>query len=271
MPRIIKIVVGTLVVLVFAGAIIYAFKGGPSPRPKLPNPNGYEDFIAAARLTGKPLIFETNGPIADFAANVAANRRALDLARAGLGKKCEAFEMDDPGGTNWLPALAGFKSICGLFTEDARVAGETNAAAGMADCLDAVRFSREIARGGPLINHLVGIACQQIALTEAARHAARMSPAECVEAARSFRQVERDAATWDEVLAGERAYFNRHAGSRDQLARMVMWKSLDASFKSARAKFDASTARLKTFIARLDARARDGGGDAPAAVSRTSP
>jgi hypothetical protein len=270
-PPKIKIVVGAVVALLFAGAMIYVFNFGPPPPLSLPNPNGYEDFIAAARSAGKPLIFETNAPTADLAADVAANRRALDLARAGLAKKCQAFELDESVGTNWMQVLAGFKSVCGLFTEEARVAGETNAAAGMAGCLEAVRFAREIARRGPLINHLVGIACQQIALKEAARNVSRMSPAEGAEAARRFRQIERDAATWDEVLAGERTYFNRHAGFGDKLARFIMRTFLGASINQARAKLDTSAARLKAFIATLDACAKDDRDHTPAEETKKSP
>jgi hypothetical protein len=254
-PRKIKIVTGAVVVLLFAGAIFYVFNPGPLPAPSLPNPNGYEDFIAAARLAGRPLILDTNAPTADLAAEVAGNRRVLDLARAGLAKKCQAFELDEWDGTNWMQVLAGFKSVCGLLTEEARVAGETNAAAGVAVCIEAVRFSREIARGASLINHLVGLACQQIALKEAARNVSRMSPAECAEAARNFRQIERDAATWDEVLAGERVYFNRHAGFHDKLARIVLHSYIDASIIKSRASFDAGAARLKAFSATLDERA----------------
>jgi hypothetical protein len=257
-----KILLGFVAALLLLVAIFYALTAGPPPSPILPKPNGYDDFIAAVRVAGSPLIYKTNGPMTDFAADIESNRHALDLARAGLGKKCQAIEPDDPRGTNWntgagLPVLAGFKSICGLLTEEARVAGETNAATAMGICVEDVRFAHEIARGGPVINHLVGFACQSIALREAARYVPRMSPAECVNAARAFRGIERDAATWDEVVAGERAWFDQRAGFRDKLFRFILRKSLDASISKAQSKLAASAAQLKAFIATLDAQARE--------------
>jgi hypothetical protein len=64
-------------VLLLAGAVVLAFIAGPPPPLVLPNPNGYDDFLAAARAVQTPVMRSnfstTNFPIADLVADVASN------------------------------------------------------------------------------------------------------------------------------------------------------------------------------------------------------
>jgi hypothetical protein len=247
-----------------AGAFFFALSTGAPPRPRLPIPNGYDDFLAAARSARAPLMLTgfnvTNFAVAELAVDVASNRYALDLVRSGLAKKCQTWQPDDP--RDVFQAIGGFKSLCWLFIERSRVAGETNAAAAMGDCLEAARFESAFAQGGPVISRLVECACQTAVLREAAIYVPRMSPEQSVAAARGFRNIQRDAATWDEIVATDRSWSRGWSKWRtsfhETLAGLLEGKSRAASMAGARARHDAAAAQLTAFIATLDARARDG-------------
>jgi hypothetical protein len=59
MSRKIKIAGVAVVASSFAGAIFYALGAGRSAPTDLPNPNGFDDLVAAARVAGYPLIMGT--------------------------------------------------------------------------------------------------------------------------------------------------------------------------------------------------------------------
>jgi hypothetical protein len=54
----------------------------------LPNPNGYDDFVAAGRLIWREPPVGTNASIEECRAFLLTNRAALDQGRAGLNKVC---------------------------------------------------------------------------------------------------------------------------------------------------------------------------------------
>ena len=174
------------------------------------------------------------------------------MVRTGLGKKCRVWQPDGEA-----QALSGFRALGWLFIERARVEGETNAAAALEVCVEAFRFDEEFARGGPVINHLVGWGCQMVVLREAAKYVPRTSPGECPRIVRSLRKIEQDAATWEKIVTDEQLWWDTRAGLREKIVRIVDRKSVDAVMAKSKAVRDRAAAGFKAFIATLDARARE--------------
>jgi hypothetical protein len=200
-----------LVVVLAALALLVVNLGrAPAPTP-LPSPNGYDDFLkAGAAVTGSPGDYGTLDHEA-LRTLVAANAEPLRLLRLGLTRQCalpaEAAMANSAG---MLNDLAGMKRLVQLLAAEGRLRELDNQPAEAAQsCVDAIRFGNEVSRGGFLITHLVGVACEAIGRAGLAKSVPALSPREARPIVTELETVEKTRVTFDEVLRGERRYF-RH-------------------------------------------------------------
>jgi hypothetical protein len=101
---------------------LFLFVGRTPPRPPLPNPNGYDDFLKAAGLvTGDAGNFPTLSNDA-LRALVLTNSESLRLLRLGLTRKCAV--PTDSAMTNaagMLNELAAMKKLVQLLAAEGRL------------------------------------------------------------------------------------------------------------------------------------------------------
>jgi hypothetical protein len=170
-------IVLTVAAAVFVAGIaaFFAFRTrGIQPQAAFPNPNGYDDFAAAAQWLvawGGDLL----APPEEIRSAVSQNSKALETVRSGLKKQSAVPVTNDITWVNThIVQLGEHKSMARLLTAEGLVhlqEGRTNEAArSFADC---IMFAHAAHRRGLMITELVAIACQAIGaqrLVQVARH-----------------------------------------------------------------------------------------------------
>lgn len=154
------IIVAVLAALVFLTPRV-------TPEEPLPNPNGYDDFTRAGVLVSANASDWNTLTIEDLRLTVATNEPVRQLIRNGLGKECRVVRYTLAGtNSSHMDDLANHKRVAHAFCAASRLQlldGRTNEAAILA--LDCIRYGHESARGGVLIDGLVGLAIQAIGLS----------------------------------------------------------------------------------------------------------
>ncbi len=158
-----------LAALIFISVLVGLFfwLRPPTPTPVvLPNPNGYDDFVAAGKLSMDSS--STNGYVkmtdAELRNFVGENAPALRLMAEGLKKECR---VPIQYSTNFLSThmheLAGFKGLSLAQAAQGRLEemdGKTNEAAWC--YFKSIQIGHEAFRGGLLIDHLIRLSCEAI-------------------------------------------------------------------------------------------------------------
>jgi hypothetical protein len=159
-----KRICAVLVLVAILLAVVAVVIHRPPPPSPLPSPNGYDDFTKARGLVVDSSHKWEELDVVSLRQLVESNRPALALVRSGLEKEC-AVPPYSPTNTKHMDMLAGSKVLAFAFLAESRLArseDRTNEAA--TALLDCFRFGSECGRGGLLIDHLVGLAVQHLAL-----------------------------------------------------------------------------------------------------------
>ena len=208
MPRKNHVLLALVVIFVLAVLAVLLSTGRMPPRPPLPNPNGYDDFLkAAALLIGDPAnasALNHDG----LQALVSTNSESLRLLRLGLSRHCAV--PVDAAMTNisgLLSELAAMKQLVHLLAAEGRLREMDNRAADAAQSyVDAIRFGNEQSRGGFIINRLVGIACEAVGNTPLSKLAPRLKPDAAQLVIAELEAIDSAQVTWDEVRQNENRF-----------------------------------------------------------------
>jgi hypothetical protein len=223
-------------VVMFVVAILTALflpVGGTPPRPPVPNPNGYDDFLKAAALlagdVGNASTLDHNG----LGALVSSNSESLGLLRLGLTRQCAlpaGVAMTNSSGL--LGSLAAMKQLAQLLAAEGRLREMDNRLADAAHSyLDTIRFGNEMSRGGFIINRLVGLACEAIGDTPLSKLVPKLNGEEARPVIAELEKIDLARVTWEEVRRNEdrfsryqlRTGFNPIAWA---MTRWQRWRSL---------------------------------------------
>src|SRR5262245_60522708 len=134
-----------VVAFIFIAAVVVAlFSRSAEPPVALPHPNGYDDFVEAAKVfvSGPDWrTLDTHG----LNVTVQQNAKALALVRSGLTKKCRVVVQHEVGSeTNNLVRLAEFKGLAQALVAEGKLAEKerrTNDA--VRSYLDCVHYGEE--------------------------------------------------------------------------------------------------------------------------------
>ena len=140
--------------------------------PPLPQPNGYDDLLRAAEMLAPRTGFYDEMEPEELAAIVEHNRPALALVREALDKECgvpvdwshNPASIEDPTIENRSLALRALSRAFAADMREKLANRQTNAA--VASGLATFRLGKKCYRGGLIIDHLVGIAVQSVAINE---------------------------------------------------------------------------------------------------------
>jgi hypothetical protein len=134
----------------------------------LPNPNGYDFYLAASRsaiepsLTANPTLSPTPAmPSAADIATIASDAPAFQLLEQGLGLPVRVPARDPFGSSG--RALSRLRSLARTLSVKARIEeqqGRWDDA--VKTCGDTIQYGETLPRGGELLDHLVGMACSAI-------------------------------------------------------------------------------------------------------------
>jgi len=267
-------------ILAFPFAVFFAFLlsdlAGPLPpiRP-LPNPNGYDIFLHAAQLLTVSSIDYTATNQEQLREAVGKNAPALALARAGLSNECQVpIQFSQASMENHLQNLAALKRLAQSFMVEGQLAKIENHPGDAAKSyLDTVHLGIESARGGCMIDELVGVAIEQYGMDGLRKIAGRLEATSCREIAAALETLDAQSQTWDEVLQQEHDWSRRtFPGLQNELARMMERRNLKQAFQKAGQKFKLHQTRMRQLMIDLAARAYElDKGKAPANVSDLAP
>ena len=236
--------------------VLFLSVGRTPPRPRLPNPNGYDDFLkAAALLTGDVYLSPLDHD--GLRALVATNAETLRLFRLGLTRNClvptDSAMTNVPGlGTD----LARLKVLAHLLTDEGQLAEIENRYADAAQSyLDTIRLGNEMSRGGFIINRLVGLACEAIGDTPLSKIAPKLNPDEARPVIVELEKIDNSEVTWDEVLQEENRFVRYQLSKRFNPITWVMtrWQGWRAK-QRAEMRHNRIAAHLRLLYAELAVR-----------------
>jgi hypothetical protein len=251
-----------LFILAFPFVLIFGFlvfmDGSLPPVAPLPNPNGYEDFIKAGKiLTAKEDdYYQTNE--ANERRVVAENAQGLSLAREGLFKECRVtVQFNSAYANNHIPDLVAVKKLAITFASEGKVAEmENRPNDAVRSYLDAIHLGNESARGGILIDQLVGTAIEAVGTSCLQKIVNQLDAKTCRETTTALEVLDTQRQTWNDVIQQENAWSRRtFMGLRYRLLLLYSGRSLKQDQEKAQQHFINQQAKTRQLILALAARA----------------
>lgn len=182
--------------------------------PPLPNHNGYDDLLKAARsMTSGGPNQPGNSPEA-LSLFENENQSALDLIRFGLNRECRLpIQFSQTYLSTHMNELQDMKSLAQLLARGGDAARqEGKKADALRYYLDALRLSQAIARGGFVIDVMVAQACQAIGLKGLRSLRGSLTAAEAGELIRKLEALDHESEPMARVFRREKAYFWKSYG-----------------------------------------------------------
>jgi hypothetical protein len=215
------------VVLIAGLAVLHSYLA-PEPGEPLPNPNGYDDFVAAGEMladrmhvSGLFLEQQMSGLLTNKTAEslrslrgfVSNNRTALDRAHLGLTRACRVRIDYSTKANRHDSELFFVGSVAGALAAEGNLAqmeGKPMEAA--QDYVGGVKLGMDVAHGGLIIDALVGAASESWATGGLRTTVPQLDGAQSREILEKLRKLESTRETKQEILEHEDAYFRRTLG-----------------------------------------------------------
>jgi hypothetical protein len=271
--RLILILIFGIPLGIFIGAIFYNAFNLTSP-PPLPNPNGYDDLMKAAKMLAPGVVTYTNRDLNGLKTIVSEDADALQLARTGLQKQCRVPLDYNPASPANLDRIADLKHLAYGFAVEgdlAEMQGHPDQAA--KSYLDIIHFANESSRGGVLIDELVGIAIEHIGTGKLQQLTPQLDGKTCCETAAALQTLDAQRQPWDDVMRQE-DYWARRArpGIQHEIVRMMQYKEIKKINQTAERRYEEQQTRTRKLIIDLAARAYElDKGHPPSAISDLVP
>jgi hypothetical protein len=190
----------------------------PIPQTELPDPNGYDDLVAAGKIAAVSEADEVDyakspTPQRELKAFVAGSKQAFQLAADGLSKACMVpVDYADFELTMSLSNVSEIRSLARAFDAKGELAaGQDKFEDAAAAHLTNVQLGFAIRRGGLIIDDLVGIAISGIGADGLYQDRAGISVDGRKKAIDTILAGLAQRESFDEVRARDRA-FTQHAG-----------------------------------------------------------
>lgn len=230
--------VGLALLVVVALGVLWLMATQPKPTlpPKPPIPNGYTNLLASAYLL--------EGEVPPLGANpaelrgfVATNKAQLAMAHAALSDSCLVpLEYSADYLRRHVIEMGAFKRLAKALAAEGQVAeleGQTNQAWKV--YLEIVEVGQVSARGGVVLDKLVGVACENIGLKQLAAVLPALAADQCRAAIQGLQRIDMNEESVAEVLQREKVFLNQAFGWRGRISGL-----LDGG---ARAEMEANCAR----------------------------
>jgi hypothetical protein len=242
--------------LLVVGAIFFALSRPAPVPPPLPNPNGYEAFLkAAGMLEGD---FSDYGTMSqeELGIAVAKNSEAMNLAREGLARESQVPLDYSATNSAHLNELAAIKRLAHVFVARGRLAEmEHHPQEAAQEYLNVIRLGHAVARGGVIIDSLVGLAVGALGLAALEKLSPALDAKQCREAASALEAVEAGREPREAILGQERAWARRTFGFKGQILRLVTFKQLKQGEQRWAGKVTAHETRTRQLLIQLSTRA----------------
>lgn len=237
--RLILVLIFGIPLGIFVGSIFYnAFN--LTPPPPMPNPNGYNDLIKAAKMLALDVGTYNISNVVELEAIVSTDAAALELARAGLQKKCRVPLDYDSAGTATTDRLAAMKYLARGFAAEGDLAAiQGHPEQAVNSYLDMIRLANEAPRGGVLIDQLVGVAIEREGTEELQKLMPRLNAETCRETAATLESLDAQRQTWNDVMWQEHYWSHKEfPGIKEQIMRIMQYNELKKVYSKTERKFD---------------------------------
>jgi hypothetical protein len=196
--------------VLFFGFLLFMEEPLPPVAP-LPNPNGYDDLVKAGKMIKDIVSDYDKASPEKLRGIVLTNAEALSLARSALSKQCGVTLQFSRGYvTNHLPELIGFRSLAYTFVCEGKFAEKENRFTdAVKSYLDTIHFGNEAARGGVLMDEMIGIAIGSVGVGQLQTIVTNLDAKTCREAAATLETLYSQRQTWSETLRQENAWSRR--------------------------------------------------------------
>lgn len=196
------------------GMVIASLALRPAPRftpPHLPTPNGYDDLVRAGATSfgDEPKDLRT-ASVQELRAYVEPNRKALAIARAGLGREIgvpivgtsvEAYTAHK------IPLIQDLRKLMRLLAAESSLAskegrlGEATAAS-----LDLIRMGSALGRGGLILDNMIGQAATAMGIGGLRDLVERLDVDQCKALARDLEAIDRGREPAAETIRREQEF-----------------------------------------------------------------
>ncbi len=247
------------IVIAVAGLLVFQELQPLPPIQPLPQPNGYVGLVQAAGMISTESWDYKAFDETQLREIVSANAEALLLARASLSNECRVPIQFSPHYSDeaHLSDLAGLKRLAQAFTVEGKFAekqGRFGAAAG--SYLDLIRLGNSSARGGVLIDALVGIAINAMGTVQLQTIAGQLNAKTCREAAATLETLEAQRQSWADILQQEHVWSRRaFPGIKYRWSELVMSSSLKKAHQAGERRFKKEQLKTRQLLVELAARA----------------
>lgn len=159
------------------------------------------------------------------------NVEPLRLVHLGLSRECRVTTDYSTNAVSYLgrhePELTSFKQLSRALTAEGRLAElEDRRGDAVRSYLDAIRFGQESARGGLMIDKLVGLACEARAEESLRGLINSLDSKQCREVIEVLELIRRKSESAENVLDQEKFYFRHVSGWRDRYVGFLMSRAM---------------------------------------------
>ena len=186
-----------------------------APPTTLPKPNGYDDFVKAGQMIAGT-----------------ANAEAIKLGKLGLTRECRVpIQYSLEFMHSHTADLVALRHLALALSAEGKLAEAQNRPSdALKSYLDCVRLGNQSARGGLFVDKMVGLAIEEIGLSDIQKMTNEVSLTEYREAIQTLESLEANSELADDILKRDKIWtqqtYSRMAYWRAMIHRMIQEKTL---------------------------------------------
>ena len=222
------------------------------PRPLLPVPNGYDDFLKAAASVNAVARLSPH-TARGLSNSLKLNKSALESARLGCRKDCAvSIEYTRSYWIKNKTGQSGFVGIAQAFLAEGGAAEKEGRISDAArSYLDAMDFGDACARGGLVIDRSTGLMCEMMVFGSLSNILQKVDGATCREAVQRLRALESKREGWDVIWKREKSYLGTVMSLRDRGVRSLQKLAVPRMLRDRTDTTKEQYEQVRTWQARL--------------------
>jgi hypothetical protein len=251
------LVIYSVPVFVVGGIIAFLALRPLPPLVPPPNPNAYDDLVKAGQM-----VSTNTGNYAKLGAPqlrtlAATNAAALSLARDALDGPCRVPVQYSQ--TNWSLTtgnVSKLRLLSQAFAAEGKLAELDKRSGKAAGCdMDLIRLGADSARGGILIDAMIGSSIESIGSADLVKLASQLDAPTCRDAAATLERLDAEKPSWDGVMKQEDDWIRRTFGMRAVLVEFIFHRQVKRSGMRTQKSYQAEQLKLRRLMIDFAARA----------------
>lgn len=244
-------------VFVVGGLVAFLVFRPLPPIPHLPNPNGYDDLLNAAKLVSTNTAGHAKMTVYQLRLLAQANAGALALARDGLDKGCGVpVQYSQVGQQDVARNYVKLRTLAQAFAAEGRLAELEKRPGAAADSyVDLMRLGAATGHGGILMDAMVGTAIESIGTAGLQTFVNQTDAKTCRETAAALEALDAVRPSWQDVLRQEDNWIRRTFGARSVLVEFVYHRQMKRNGPKAQRVFQAEQLKARRLMIDFASRA----------------